>query len=158
MNSFILYRVVRVELGHTFKAVWEIFSLGPVPCTPGLYLPTHLETIGKPQQILHQWSSLLPLLFFAILHSASDQGGTPALPLISDFELTPLSPFFICKENTIKHFRFHHRTFFYCSAVLPGALCNLYILILKCQVEAAIGINKKSDSPFSEGGRGAWLT
>lgn len=62
------------------------------------------------------------------------------------------------EENTIKHFRFHHRTFFYCSAVLPGALCNLYILILKCQVEAAIGINKKSDSPFSEGGRGTWLT
>ena len=37
-------------------------------------------------------------------------------------------------------------------------MCNIYILILKCQVEAAIGINKKSDSPFSEGGRGTWLT
>lgn len=104
MNSLILYRVVGVVMGHTFKAVWEIFSLCPVSVPLGLYLPTHLEIIGKPQWLLHQRSSLFPpLLSFAIVHSASDQVGSSVPSLSSDFELTPLFPFFICKESTTKH-------------------------------------------------------
>lgn len=63
-----VYRDVGLLVGHTFKAIWEIFSLGPVSVPLLLYLTTHLEIIRKfPLEIFLEWSSFLPRSSFMCL-------------------------------------------------------------------------------------------
>lgn len=89
-------------MGHTFKAVWELFSLGDGALL-ALYSATRLKDDVKvsradPSRMVLPSSSTL--LSFAAPHAASHLAAI-CLLIYQLFELT--SSFVVCKESIMKH-------------------------------------------------------